>query len=184
MDLPIVTKAKEYWDDLFSDHKNVLIGILAVLLILSIIGVQFFHVIVDVVENIVDKVIVLFGKLMSGVSYNTGEILNTSSNIAFGAAKTTLDLGDGAIHDIGNVLKSQGGLVVPPVHLKQPSLYADEKTPKPTKKHKKTAHPKEEHKESKESMFSAFHIFEPMGTQLAYAPVNHDTTSLMPKMRV
>lgn len=112
---------KRNWNGMFSDNKNVLIVILAILLILSIIGVGFFHMLIDGLQVIIERLMIAFDKLISGVFYSTGEVLNVSSNAVAGVAKTTINLGNGAINDVGNLLKSASSHEpIPQVKLNQP----------------------------------------------------------------
>lgn len=128
---------KRNWNGMFSDNKNVLIIILAILLILSIIGVGFFHTLIDGLQVIIERLMIAFDKLISGVFYSTGEVLNVSSNTVAGVAKTTINLGNGAINDVGNLLKSaSSNEPIPQVQLNQPIpkiFRRNEPTIKPTK---------------------------------------------------
>ena len=127
---------KRNWNGMFSDNKNILILILAILLILSVIGVGFFHILIDGLQVIIDRLMIAFDKLISGVFYSTGEILVVSSNTVADAAKTTINLGSGAINDVGNLLKSASSHEpIPPVKLNQPipPIFRRRETTKPTK---------------------------------------------------
>lgn len=104
----VTNSFKKKWSGIFSDNKDVLIILLSALLLLSILGVHFFHVILEAIENVVDRVLVLLGHVLAGVSYSTGEILNVSADTVSDVAKVTIDLGNGAVNDVGNVLKSGG----------------------------------------------------------------------------
>jgi len=182
----VTDNIKRKWSSTFSDNKDVLIIILSILLILSIIGVHVFHWILDAIERLVDRVIELLVTLARGVSYSTGEVINISSDTISDVAKTTIDLGNGAVKDVGNVLKSgaYGNYVTPPVmvHGRLPVFArqpADTKAPKP----KKTKAPDEEaseededededaeekDKESMQTRLSPYVFTKPMG----YSEVN------------
>ena len=129
---------KRKWNGMFSDNKDYLIVILAILLILSVIGARFFNFLIDWLQILIDKVIIAFDKLLSGVFYSTGEILNVSSNAVAGVAKTTINLGNGAINDVGNLLKSASTHEeIPPVKLNQPIPPMFQRHTQPPTKHTK-----------------------------------------------
>jgi ribosomal protein L12E/L44/L45/RPP1/RPP2 len=145
---------KRKWNGMFSDNKDYLIIILAILLILSVIGAQFFHILIDWLQVVIDKVMIAFDKLLSGVFYSTGEVLNVSSNTVAGLAKTTINLGNGAVNDVGNLLKSASTHeVIPQVKLNQPlpaMFHRESPTSKPTKRSKKKKSEEEEEDEEEE----------------------------------
>jgi hypothetical protein len=100
----------------FSDNKNVLIIVLSMLLLLSVLGVTFINVIMDWIKHILIVLSNFFGGVFGNIFYSTGDILNATSSSVAQVAKTTIDLGNGAVNDVGNLLKSGvTGDVVPKV---------------------------------------------------------------------
>ena len=90
----------------FSDNKNVLIILLSGLLLLSVLGVTFINVIMDWIKHILNVLAGFFGGVFGNIFYSTGDILNATSSSVANVAKTTIDLGNGAVNDVGNLLKS------------------------------------------------------------------------------
>ena len=90
----------------FSDNKNVLIILLSGLLLLSVLGVTFINVIMDWIKQILNVLAGFFGGVFGNIFYSTGDILNATSSSVANVAKTTIDLGNGAVNDVGNLLKS------------------------------------------------------------------------------
>jgi hypothetical protein len=79
--------------NLFSDNRNVLIFVLAVLLLISILGLHFLDGIYDFIRH-----------LIGDVFYASGQLVTSSSNLVADATKTTIDLGSGAINDVGRLM--------------------------------------------------------------------------------
>lgn len=100
----------------FSDNKNVLIILLSALLLLSVLGVTFINVIMDWIKHVLNVLAVFFGGVFGNIFYSTGDILNATSSSVANVAKTSIDLGNGAVNDVGNLLKSGvTGDVVPKI---------------------------------------------------------------------
>jgi hypothetical protein len=100
----------------FSDNKNVLIIILSMLLLLSVLGVTFINVIMDWIKHMLNVLATFFGGVFGNIFYSTGDILNATSSSVAQVAKTSIDLGNGAVNDVGNLLKAGvTGDVVPRV---------------------------------------------------------------------
>lgn len=90
----------------FSDNKNVLIIILSMLLLLSVLGVTFINVIMDSIKHMLNVLANFFGGVFGNIFYSTGDILNSTSTSVAQVAKTSIDLGNGAVNNVGNLLKS------------------------------------------------------------------------------
>jgi len=96
-----------------SDNRNIVIGILVGLLILSFLGINL----ASIVGNVVDMINQIFGPFVSQIlsvfGYTAGTILNKTSDVVTDTAKTGLDIADGTIHSIGDLLKnaSSGNIV-------------------------------------------------------------------------
>lgn len=90
---------------LFSDNRNVIIIILSTLLILSILGVTFMNTLFDAIKTVLGYVVGFFETVFGTALYSTGEIVNATSNTVADVAKTSIDLGNGAVQDIGNLMK-------------------------------------------------------------------------------
>lgn len=92
--------------NIFSDNRNFLIIILSMLLLLSVLGVTFVNTIFDWLRWMINTVVGFFGSVLGNFFYASGDILNASTNTVADVAKTSIDLGSGAINDVGNLMKS------------------------------------------------------------------------------
>lgn len=101
-------------NNIFSNTQNIIIIILCILLMISVLGVQYIEFILNIVKNSISQLFLFFG-------YTTGTLINVSSDIAGTAAKTSIDIvgtaaktgidiADGTVHDIGNILKNENRL--------------------------------------------------------------------------
>ena len=80
--------------------------ILSMLLLLSVLGVTFINVIMDWIKHMLNVLANFFGGVFGNIFYSTGDILNATSSSVAQVAKTSIDLGNGAVNDVGNLLKS------------------------------------------------------------------------------
>ena len=81
----------------------VIILILVTILILSILGGGVLVNIVDWLKNVFNFILEFIG----GLSKNTGEIINGTSDVVTDTAIFGIELIDGVIHNIGNIFKGQ-----------------------------------------------------------------------------
>jgi hypothetical protein len=93
-------------------EKNILIFVLLGLLVLSFIGVNLL----SVSGNILDSLSEIFGPMFRNVAsifgYSTGELINTTADVASDTAKLGIDIAEGTLQNVGNLLKdaSKGGM--------------------------------------------------------------------------
>ena len=93
--------------DTFS-NKNMIIIILIVLLIITTLGVNVVNPLTNIIKSGINNIIIFIQNILGSVLHNTGEILNVSTEVVSDTAKTTIDLGAGAIVNAGNLLKGAG----------------------------------------------------------------------------
>jgi hypothetical protein len=93
------TGSSEYKPSSMKISKNIIIIILASLLILSFLGVNIFRNIAIGIQNIVVKILSMLG-------FYTGAIINTSADIIGDTAKGGVDIAEGSIRSIGNLLQN------------------------------------------------------------------------------
>jgi hypothetical protein len=93
--------------------KNKIIIILGVLLILSFLGIN----ILDVVSNIIKAIIALFGpivgQLLAVFGYTSGTLINKGADVVSDTARVGIDIAEGSIQNIGNILISASSGNVP-----------------------------------------------------------------------
>jgi hypothetical protein len=97
--------------DLFSG-KNFTIVVLLVLLALSFVGVNLL----DYISNIIKAFIAIFTPIITPIlalfGYTTGKVINTTADVASDTAKAGIDVAEGAVQSVGNLLisASKGGI--------------------------------------------------------------------------
>ena len=87
------------------DNKTIVIICLVALLILVALGVNILG---EVSSRILSIFLVIYNFLRSiivAILFNTGLILNASSDTVTDVTKISVDVGNSALHDIGNLLK-------------------------------------------------------------------------------
>ena len=90
--------------------QNFVIVILVFMLILSFLGVnlllilgKFLQAITMFIQPLVDKIWSVFG-------YTTGTIINVSADTVGDVAKTSIDIAEGTVHSIGNLLQNSSNI--------------------------------------------------------------------------
>jgi len=141
--------------NIFRNKKDLAIVILSVLLLLSVTGLYYVREIGEWLGKIIYKIYIFFYGLFGTLFFSTGQILNASSNVVADAAILTIDLGNDAVNDIGNILK--GGSTQSSEHHKKEDKKNDKK-----EEHKEDK--EEEEEEEKENMTSSF-VTAPISTR-------------------
>ena len=95
--------------DIFSNKKDLVIFILGILLLLSITGLYYIRELGEWLGKIIRRIYLFFYSLFATLFFSTGQIINASSNVVADAATLTVDIGNGAVNDVGNLLKGETG---------------------------------------------------------------------------
>jgi hypothetical protein len=93
---------------LFSD-KNTLIVILLCLLLLSFLGINLLKNMGDFFQFILNGIAYFLKPLFSDVSFITGTVIDTSSDIVADASKTGIDIAHGTVHSVGDLFIRASG---------------------------------------------------------------------------
>ena len=97
--------------NVFSDQNTIIIALL-VLVIFAFLGINLLVVSGNALKTMAD----IFGpvvlKVAAMLGYSTGELVNTTADITADTAKFGVDIAEGTIQSIGNLLKdaSKGGM--------------------------------------------------------------------------
>jgi hypothetical protein len=83
--------------------KNMIIIILASLLFFSFLGVNIFH-------NIARAVHELIARVFSVIGFYTGAVINNAADVAGDTAKGGIDIAEGTIHSVGNLLQNEDNI--------------------------------------------------------------------------
>lgn len=85
-----------------SNFKDFIIFVLVIAFVLSILGINIFVYLGQFIKFVAS----LFVPLFSSVGYATGTVINTTADLATDTTKFGVDVADGTIHDIGNLIIS------------------------------------------------------------------------------
>lgn len=99
----------ESYNDLFST-KNGIILLLCILLLLSFLGINLLNISGNIIQTIVNIFGPLVSQILSIFGYTTGSLLNITADVAGNTAKAGIDIAEGSIQSVGNILRdaSQG----------------------------------------------------------------------------
>lgn len=89
--------------ELFS-IQNIIIIVLIIIIILSFLGINILIIFAGFVQKIINISTIILFRALSVLGYTTGTVLNTSSDVATNIGKTSLDILNGTIHDVDNIL--------------------------------------------------------------------------------
>ncbi len=87
-----------------SMSNSVIITILVILLVLSLLGVNVLHFFGAMLQQITDWLNPALSVIFKDLGYTSGNLLKTTGDLATAAGKTGLDIVNGTIHDVGDLL--------------------------------------------------------------------------------
>jgi len=94
----------ESYNDLFS-AKNWIIILLCILLILSFLGINLLNISGNIIQTVVNIFGPIVSQILSIIGYTTGSLLNITADVASDTAKTGIDIAEGSIQSVGNILR-------------------------------------------------------------------------------
>lgn len=86
-------------------NKNFLIMILLFLLIFSFLGINILILLGNTFQSLFDLFTPLISKILSLLGYTTGTIINTSADVVGDTAKTGIDIAQGSVTTVGDIIK-------------------------------------------------------------------------------
>ena len=96
--------------NLFS-NTNALTIILIILLLLSFLGINLLFTSGNILQQISDLLKPVIYNFLSIFGYTTGTVINATADIAADASKLGIDLAEGSVKNIGNLLKKSGEII-------------------------------------------------------------------------
>ena len=93
----------------FFDFKTILILFLTAFLILTILGINIFTILGNSVQNLSNVFGPFINNFLQALGYSTGNVINTSADTISDVAKTSIDIAEGSVKNIGNLLISSSG---------------------------------------------------------------------------
>lgn len=91
------------------DFKTILIFVLAAFLILTILGINIFTILGNSIQNLSNVFGPFITNFLKALGYSSGTIINTSADTVSDVAKSSIDIAEGSIQNIGNLLIASAG---------------------------------------------------------------------------
>jgi hypothetical protein len=99
---------------------NLIILILSILLILSFLGINLLDVLSNIIKSIIALIGPSVGKILAAFGYSSGTLINKSADVVSDTAKLGIDIAEGTVQDIGNLLISASSGGISPQPISQP----------------------------------------------------------------
>lgn len=93
--------------------KNVIIFILVCLLFLSFLGINIFLWVGMLIQFITKKMGHLSSGIFRWIGFYTGAVINTSADVVADTAKVGIDIAEGTVHSVGNLLQDRDNVSGP-----------------------------------------------------------------------
>ena len=92
--------------NIISDNRNMIIIGFIVLLILAVLGINILYISGYVLQYTTDIFEPFIFNILSLIGYGTGTILNKTADVAGDTTKLGVDIAEGTVHSIGDLLKN------------------------------------------------------------------------------
>jgi hypothetical protein len=89
--------------------KNFIIMVLLVILILSLLGINIFTIFGNALQNFIDIFNPIISKTLADLGYASGTVLDRSSDIVADAGKTGIDILNGTVQSVSDLLVKASG---------------------------------------------------------------------------
>jgi len=84
--------------------QNIIIAVLLLVVILSFLGINILVVVAVFLQNIINFFVPIFANVLSTFGYTFGTVVNATSDVITETGKTSLDIVNGTIHSVNNVI--------------------------------------------------------------------------------
>ena len=100
------------FDNLSNTSKNYLIIFLIVITIFSLLGINLLVNAGETMQSLLDKILPSIYKILAALGFATGTIINTTTDVAADGTRAAVDVVEGSIQSVGNMLQkaSSGSL--------------------------------------------------------------------------
>lgn len=100
------------FDNLSNTSKNYLIIFLIVITIFSLLGINLLVNAGESMQSLLDKILPSIYKILGALGFATGTIINTTTDVAADGTRAAVDVVEGSIQSVGNMLQkaSSGSL--------------------------------------------------------------------------
>jgi hypothetical protein len=92
-------------DSSFFSNKNAIIILLIILLVFSFLGINILNILGDLMQTFIQIFGPLVSQILSIFGYTTGTVLNKTADVVANTAKTGIDIAEGSIQSVGNILR-------------------------------------------------------------------------------
>jgi hypothetical protein len=90
-----------------NNNSRTIIIVLGIFLILSLLGVNFFYMIGNVLDKFFNGLKYYFLQLLTSLGFYSGAVINTTADIVGDTAKTGIDIAEGTVQSVGNLLQNR-----------------------------------------------------------------------------
>lgn len=90
--------------------KNGIILVLVFLLVLSFLGVNLLTIAGNIIQFFVNLIGPFVNNVLSIFGYTAGSIINISADVVSDTAKTGIDIAEGTVHSVGNLLRNSSNV--------------------------------------------------------------------------
>ena len=99
--------------------NKVIIFVLTALLILTFLGINLFTLFGGLIETVISILGPFASQVLSIFGYTTGSVINKTADVVGDVAKTGLDVAEGSLQSVGNILKDASRRHVDPAAASQ-----------------------------------------------------------------
>lgn len=92
-------------EDSFYSGKNLIIGVLTILLVLSFLGINLLNKTGDFIQTMTNIFGPLIAQVLSVFGYTAGTVLDKSADVVSDVAKTGIDVANGTVQSVADLLK-------------------------------------------------------------------------------
>jgi hypothetical protein len=89
----------------FFSNKNFIIILLIILLVFSFLGVNILTISGNIMQTFIQILGPLVSQILSIFGYTTGTVINKTADVVADTAKTGIDIAEGSIQSVGNILR-------------------------------------------------------------------------------
>ena len=124
-------------------NKNIIIIILCGLLVMSFLGMNIFFYVGLLIQFIANKLGGLVTVVLEWIGFYTGAVINTSADVVADTAQASIDIAEGTVHSVGNLLQNRDNVSGPlpeqlewdaaifetrPMETEKPNIYPEYET--------------------------------------------------------
>jgi hypothetical protein len=88
----------------FFDFRNIIIFVLLFVFLLAFIGINLFNLLGGSIQDLIDLGGPVLKDFLKALGYSTGTAINKTADVAADIAKQGVDIAEGAVQDVGNLL--------------------------------------------------------------------------------